>query len=568
MERKFQEKTIVVQIGDQLFEESEGREYPYDYYDYPINHGNKLRKLLLFFVSLIFISGVGAIGYKLFDNSQKVTAFKEDPSLNRTITRLEFASLVGKGGTKAELDFKDIPSTSKQYNLIMYSGLNGDKNGYFNPNEPITREDALNLLWNRKGSPTDFLVPKIISDQGLNKAAVAWGYTTGILTGSDGLNLDLNGTMSKKEAELMLKNYHAKKPKLVGFAEALSDSVLEGVYRDSKILPELEFGKYRNISNGEAARAFSHLLTDEFDMSYYGLDPKELPFENPYSEDLYLVGRDVIGNERITKQFVTDYARLQDVLAELTYASVKSSNGKQSFDKKDNFYKEVTQNVTESVNMALTFAKENNIMLEANAKFSPDAKVTPRDIAAIILQLDYLSGTFNKFEITANSDLNINLKMKTQSEYDPNKWPQNKDLYQVILKEVPNNVYDTAFLHNSQINPKVSFDFAREYHFIFTDYLKKIAKRALEKGIDIKFTYYPNLEWKQNVSHKVRVKCEVMKALPNLKLSEIAVTEIDRSVQEGDIFFIDISTHVLPVGFEIPIDQTTIDQVIEVTASK
>lgn len=567
MERKYQEKPIVVRVGNHRFEEFDSKGYPYDYYDYPTDKENRLKKLLIFFIALIFISGVGAIGYKIFGLDQKVTAKTDEQTLNQTITRIEFVKLVGEETTRVEQDFKDVPPTNKQYSLIMSSGLKGDEKGNFNPDSPITREDALNLLWQRKGKPTNFVVPKIISDQGNNKAAIAWGYTTGILAGIDGLYLDLAGTISKKEAQLMLENYHSKNPKLIGFAEALTDKVLEGVYNDSKILPELEFGKYRNISNGEAARAFSHLLTDEFDMSYFGLDPQELPFESPYSTDLYLVGRDVLGNDRVTKQFATDYARLQDVLAELSYASVKASNGALTLDKKDNYYKEVTQNVTENVNKALTFARGNNIMLEANGKITPDAKVTPRDIAAIILQLDYLSGTFNKFEVTANSDLNSNLKIKAQSEFDPNKWPQNKDLYQVVLKEIPNVVYDTAFLHNSQINPKVSFDFAREYHFIFTDYLKKIAKQAFEKGVEVKFTYYPNLEWKQNVSHKLRVKCEVINASPNSKLSQIASTEIDRPLLNRDSFFIDLNTHVLPVGFEIPIDQSTIDQVIEVTAA-
>ncbi|UKI35327.1 MAG: hypothetical protein L6V93_14190 [Clostridiales bacterium] len=69
----------------------------------------------------------------------------------------------------------------------------------FMPDKAITRGEVLNLIWKRNGSKTGISAPSVITSQSDNKDAAAWGYTYGIMTGDDGLNLRLGDTLTRAE---------------------------------------------------------------------------------------------------------------------------------------------------------------------------------------------------------------------------------------------------------------------------------------------------------------------------------------------------------------------------------
>ena len=116
-----------------------------------------------------------------------------------TVTRAEFTKMIGKGPTRFESDFKDVPTTHWGYEYIMYSGLEGEGKN-FNPSTPILRKDVVNLIWKRNGSITGCYAPSIITNQSNNKDAIAWAYSNGLLLGDDGINLRLNDTLTRAEA--------------------------------------------------------------------------------------------------------------------------------------------------------------------------------------------------------------------------------------------------------------------------------------------------------------------------------------------------------------------------------
>ena len=483
-----------------------------------------------------------------------------------TVTRAEFVKMLGNGPTKFEKDFNDVPTDFWAYDFIMNSGLDGDADGNFNPNAAITRGDVLNLLWKRAGSSDGFTVPKIVSDQGENKAAIAWGYTNGIMIGNDGMTLRLFDTMTRAEGAVLIIRSREKNVTPKNFADNLSDELLRDVYNDSKLLLEVAYSDTYELTNGELARAASHLRTDEYDMSYFGLD-QDLPypmldFSLPYTPDIYIIGRDVLGGDKITVEFMNAKATVQTAFAVLSHALAEKSNDTLQMTNKDNYYKEITAVPSEVENRALTFAYENDIMLEANKKISPDKTITVKDLMAIVLQLDHISGIFNKY-LYVSGEHGVTQKVKIPANFDKDTLPKNQEFYQVIAKELPAKIYEEGFSYTAENNPKNNFDYSREFYFVFTNYFIALANKAKENGVDVRFTYYPALCHRNDKGYTIRVNVEVLNAKSGAKLSEIAQTEIDKTLTNGMIFFMDVDTYAIEMGFDLVIDKTIISRVIE-----
>lgn len=88
---------------------------------------------------------------------------------------------------------------------------------------PIDREAALDMLWSHSGSPAGYSAPAIITNQMANAEAVAWGYSTGLMQGNDGLNLRPDDTLTRAEAATLIVRSTKPATGNYSFAASVSD---------------------------------------------------------------------------------------------------------------------------------------------------------------------------------------------------------------------------------------------------------------------------------------------------------------------------------------------------------
>ena len=72
---------------------------------------------------------------------------------NNNITRAEYTTILGKVGPLRDRDFLDVPKDHWAYEYVMHSNAEGYGNNIFGPNDFITREQAIVLLYKAMGSP-------------------------------------------------------------------------------------------------------------------------------------------------------------------------------------------------------------------------------------------------------------------------------------------------------------------------------------------------------------------------------------------------------------------------------
>lgn len=111
--------------------------------------------------------------------------------------------------------YKDVPSTEWFYRPIVWATRTGVVNGYsataFGPNDNITREQVVTILWRHAGSPTPrsqnlpFYDDWATSSYAWN--AMCWAYENGIINGRPNRILDPRGKAKRVEIAEMMKNY-------------------------------------------------------------------------------------------------------------------------------------------------------------------------------------------------------------------------------------------------------------------------------------------------------------------------------------------------------------------------
>ena len=111
--------------------------------------------------------------------------------------------------------YKDVPSTEWFYRPIVWATRTGVVNGYsataFGPNDNITREQVVTILWRHAGSPTPrsqnlpFYDDWATSSYAWN--AMCWAHENGIINGRPNRILDPRGKAKRVEIAEMMKNY-------------------------------------------------------------------------------------------------------------------------------------------------------------------------------------------------------------------------------------------------------------------------------------------------------------------------------------------------------------------------
>jgi hypothetical protein len=118
---------------------------------------------------------------------------------------------------KTGSSFSYVASDKYYYNAIGWAEKNGFISGYdngmFGPNDNITREQIVSILWRYAGSPetencnTLKQFNDYIDISEYAKSALAWAYEEGIISGKGNKNLDPKGIATRAEVAKILSSY-------------------------------------------------------------------------------------------------------------------------------------------------------------------------------------------------------------------------------------------------------------------------------------------------------------------------------------------------------------------------
>ena len=489
-----------------------------------------------------------------------------------TVSRAEFVKMIGKGSARRDKDFNDVNSSYWGYDYIMYSGLVGSDDNNFNPEAPITRGDVAQLLWGRAGSKNGVIAPSIITSQSENKDAIAWVYQYGIMIGNDGLHLRLDDTLSRAEgAALIIRARNINESsKQIDFVNTVSPDILKTVYKSLNLFDNIAYEAGKNITNGELSRAGLRLALEENELTYRGF-AFSAPFTHPYVYDLTAIGSYCFNRDKINKDFIDKKATVQDTMAVITFSMIKKSHTPIVNDTKNNYYKDIASTENDMSNKCLTFANQNGIQLYADGKLNANASVTLREIAAMLVQFDSVIGTQSATTTDADSKTGSAIIYDQKIQYNIQSYPTNKDKFQLILADVPSELYTTPFSvkdnRSKYGNPIIIYNFAREYKDIFCGMLYTYKGSLLNNSkAVVKFTYFPSLVCENGNGFTMRVKCEVISIPNELLIKDVFkvsknVSE-DQKIYTGMVFYGDIASGQTISSIQLTSELATLDKII------
>ncbi len=469
---------------------------------------------------------------------------------DKKVTRAEFVRMIGKTEKKRKTDFADVTTEHWSYEYVMYSGVEGDENNCFYPDEPMTRGDVISILWKRAGSPKGIAAPSIITDQAENKDAAAWIYMYGVMIGDDGLNLRLEDGISRAEVASLIIRSRAidTTSKANEFSSMVPDEILKKVF-DGTALFDREYDPNATVTNGELACAAIRLASEENNLTYSKF-LVEIPFEHEYSKELYVLGKNCLGDDVINAAFIDKPANNQDMIASLTFGMIKKAHSTIAYDTSSPVYADVKEVEKNSAYTCLTYANKKGVALYSDRNIRPEKTATMHDIALVLLQLDHLIGSQTAYTTTwdANKTTEIN---DMSLEQNPWEYPQTAQYFRCVLEDMPSDVYTAqffkmpAFAESGERNPIGIYDFSREFGGMFVSRLTQETKRIHDElGIDVQFTYYPSLVANNDNGFTSRVKLAVknMNGKSGTYHQLFHATEgQDQVLTNGTELFIDVS---------------------------
>ncbi|MBE7037823.1 MAG: S-layer homology domain-containing protein [Ruminococcaceae bacterium] len=455
---------------------------------------------------------------------------------NNTVSRAEFVKMIGKGSEKSNIEYIDVPADHWGYEYIMYSGLEV-KGSAFLPNKAITRGEVLNLIWKRAGSKTGVIAPAIITNQGKNKDAIAWGYTYGIMSGDDGLNLRLDDTLTRAEGAALIvrsRQINDATPKK-NFVDTVSEDILKAAF-NSQILFDKEYTPDATFTNGEMAKASLRFGARQYNLTYGNITAKnELGCD--YGKDFYVARNETLGGVPNTVEFVNANAKTGDTLSQLCYNLIKLVTSTASF-KADKSYDDL-KFTSDAQKKYLDYAAANGIYLYADNIINPEKEITMKEFAALLIQLDACLGT----QVSYNSkgqgtNENLNLSVAT--------YPENFEDYTAIIKSIPTYIYANKI---SDAKAKDMYTFATVMKSMFLNPLKEMETAFEKNNAKVDFTFYPALVTNPDSYFVYRVKMTVNEAT-NVSLKSLCDDKLecdDVILNTGDEIYMDLKI-LLPLG--------------------
>lgn len=414
---------------------------------------------------------------------------------SKTVTRAEFAKMIGKWNQKYNGKYSDISEKHWAYDYIMWSGLDATGSMIY-PDTPIKRGDVINLIWKRNGSPKHDSAPSAITMQGTNSDAVSWAYTIGLMKGDDGLNLRLDGSLTRAEAATLI----IRSREMVAanaqnsFIDVVDGELLKKTYEALNLLDE-SYNPDKVLTYGEIARMAIVFGADGESIKFSANDRLDENgkvgefFEHKYSNEMFILSTKVWGKENYTSAKADSPATVQDAVSSIMYSFTRRGTTPADLGKKNDYYSDCKDaNSTEFENLYLTYANTHGVKLYANGKLGAQEPVTVKKYAALMLQFNEIIG----LGIGYTNGTKTAVKMNTYlSSYPAN----NADFYRLI-SGVPVGVYN---LKQGGISAKNSYNSLNTMAFVYTACLDEIITYAKNNaGCRMSATYYPSVSYKEN----------------------------------------------------------------------
>ncbi len=482
-----------------------------------------------------------------------------------TVSRAEFVKMLGKSSQRSQADFNDVPQTHWAYEYIMYSGLDGDENGNFNPTTPITRAEVANLLYKRFADGAKAKAPYYIMSQGTNADATAWVYNTGLVLGADKLNLRLEDSLTRAEAASLIVRAKTLDPaKKNNFIDNFSDETYKAIYEGLNL--------FDSPYAADEGITYEELSAASLRYQYKANSPAisyvyEKKYEGKYAHFFDIMCRNPLdakgygSTEAEAKKLVT----VEDAIAIITYGAKRNEYIKSGMVKPDGkTYPEVEAKADTQFNENMSYAYNFGISLYADSKIDAKRTITKKEVACIYMQYGLTFGDHILLSCGYNSEY---IPMAVRR--DKASYPANAAYFRYILEGIPNKVYETpyAFEGEALYTPYQFEGFASLHSHMFYTPLMYILSSAYEKGADIYIDYHPSLIMSvKGMGEMYRVRIDVKKAFDGMKLSDIANLGEgveDRALKTGDSFWCDLATNEVRMSTYIDYELFTVEQIID-----
>jgi len=477
-----------------------------------------MKKLLSLFISTVLILsagiGVQAAGFSDLTEDhwayQNIMTLVKEGTINgyedgtfrpsKTVTRAEFVKMIGKWDRVYEGTFSDLATNHWGYEYLMWSGLEPDGTKIY-PDTEMLRTDVINLIWKRNGSPVHNDAPYAISKQGTNKSATSWAYTLGLVQGDDGYHLRLDRALTRAEAATLIVRARSvvAANKQFNFIDVVSDSLLANVIDATDLFPGQNYEKDATVSYGALSRAAILLGLGGKQLVYDSISSDSNDsFDHTYKKDLYVTANTLWGKKYYTLKVAEKAASVQDSVSALVYGLARRNGKTVTLGKLDAYYADaVDAKSTIMENLCLSYAAENGIKLVAGNKLESQRAATMGDIAAILLQLNAVSGLGVGYTKDQSQNVEMNMDITT--------YPANYADYANILAGVPNTAYS---LKSASSSPSKYYQTANELSFVFTGFLNEVKSVVKSTAnVDVDFVFYPSMAYKEGSGLVFIAKC-------------------------------------------------------------
>jgi len=478
-----------------------------------------------------------------------------------TVTRAEFVKMLGKSESSRSNDFNDVDKSHWAYDYVMYSGLEGDADNNFRPDEAILRDDVAKLLYKRFASGAEVIAPYAISSQGTDAKATAWVYTYGLMIGDDMINLRLNDTITRAEAAVLIvraKDLDTSKQR--AFIDNFSDEVYKTIYNSADIF-DTEYDANGTISNGELATAALRFCskTRIVPVGKFGF---KKAYEGDYAAEWNIMCANALPeNKYISSEAESKKnATVAEAIAMFSFAAANDANTKINLDENTKTYSGISINDESEYAHYIRTAYAMGVSLYADGNINPDKEITKKELACILLQYDLVYGARQMYRCGYNCTY-----IPAPLRADISGYPANSTDYSLILKDVPNNIYEAPFA-NKTANPCKITTFVTSIATVYVNPLIMISEAAYAKGINVYITYIPSLLAKVEGGFTYRVKIEVEEAPQGAMLSDVLPLEEgveNVSLSSGTTFWADINTNAEFSGLYIDESIMTVTQIIK-----
>jgi len=414
---------------------------------------------------------------------------------SNTVTRAEFAKMIGKWDRKHNGEYFDITSKHWAYEYIMWSGLESSGVMIY-PDEPILRSDVINLIWKRNGSPKHSLAPSAISQQGTNSDATSWAYTIGLMKGDDGLNLRLDGSLTRAEAATLIVRSRklASENAKNNFIDTVNDEVFEKAYEGLNLLDD-RYDSERVLTYGELARMAIVFGSDDKNVQFVGNDCLNSKgevvdlFEHKYSNELFVLSSNVWGDDYYKASVADKNATVQDAVSAIVYGFIRRGTVPMDYGDKDGYYSDcVDAKSTVMENMNLTYANKKGIKLYADEKLGSGETLTVKKFTALMLQFNEVAG----LGLGYINGVKSNVKMNTNIYSTPANY---KD-FKLTISGVPVGLYG---MKADGVDAKKSYFAISQCAFVYNAYIAEAVNAAKKStGYAMDYTFYPSISYKQD----------------------------------------------------------------------